>query len=217
MAATEPDRSAAQFIEPDAALDELRAAAAHCTGCDLYKNATQTVFGEGPADAKVMLVGEQPGDAEDREGHPFVGPAGQLLDRALAEAGIDRDRVYVTNAVKHFKWTVVRGKRRLHKTPSVLEVRACVPWLHAEIARVRPHVLVLLGSTAAKSVLGPGFRVTLSRGLPLPSALAERVVATVHPSSLLRTPDTDARARAFAQFVEDLRTAVGRGRDDGDD
>jgi DNA polymerase len=205
-------KSAAPFIDPDASLDELREAAAHCTGCDLYKTATQTVFGEGPADAEIMLVGEQPGDAEDRAGHPFVGPAGRLLDKALAEAGIDRKQVYVTNAVKHFKWTIARGTRRLHQTPKVIEVRACAPWLRAEIERVEPRVLILLGATAAKSVLGADFRVTLHRGEPVPSELAKRVFATVHPSSLLRTPDPDARARAYAEFVEDLRKAAETGR-----
>jgi len=204
-----PARTATPFVKPDATLAGLRAAAEHCTGCDLYHNATQTVFGEGPDDAAVMLVGEQPGDAEDRAGHPFVGPAGRLLDKALAEAGIDRSRVYVTNAVKHFKWSVVRGQKRLHQTPKVIEIRACAPWLRAEIERIRPRVLILLGATAAKSVLGPGFRVTRHRGEPIPSALAELVVATVHPSSLLRLPDPRARARAYAGFVADLRRAVG--------
>jgi len=208
MTRKDPEKTAAPFIKPDASLDELREAAEHCTGCDLYKNATQTVFGEGPDDARVMLVGEQPGDAEDRAGHPFVGPAGRLLDKALADAGIDRKQVYVTNAVKHFKWTVVRGQRRIHQTPKVIEIRACAPWLRAEIERVKPRLLILLGGTAAKSVLGPSFRVTLHRGEPVPSDLAERVVATVHPSSLLRVPDPDARARAYADFVEDLRKAA---------
>jgi len=209
MMRKEPEKTAAPFIKPDASLAELREAAEHCTGCDLYKKATQTVFGEGPADATVMLVGEQPGDAEDRAGLPFVGPAGRLLDQALAEAGIDRGKVYVTNAVKHFKWTVVRGARRLHQSPKTVEIRACAPWLRAEIERVKPRVLILLGATAAKSVLGPSFRVTLHRGEPVPSDLAERVVATVHPSSLLREPDPDARARAFAELVADLRRAAG--------
>ncbi len=208
MARKEPEQTAAPFVQPDASLGELREAATHCTGCDLYKNATQTVFGEGPDDATVMLVGEQPGDAEDRSGHPFVGPAGQLLDRALVDAGIDRSRVYVTNAVKHFKWTVVRGRRRLHATPKTVEIRACAPWLRAEIDRVRPRLIILLGATAAKSVLGPSFRVTLHRGEPMPSELAERVVATVHPSSLLRIPDSEARERAYGELVKDLRKAA---------
>lgn len=208
MTGKDAEKTAEPFIRPDASLDELREAAEHCTGCDLYQNATQTVFGEGPDDAPVMLVGEQPGDAEDRAGHPFVGPAGRLLDKALAEAGIDRSRVYVTNAVKHFKWSVVRGHKRLHQTPKIIEVRACAPWLRAEIERVRPRVVILLGATAAKSVLGPSFRVTLHRGERVPSDLAERVVATVHPSSLLRMPDAEARARAFDEFVDDLRKAA---------
>jgi DNA polymerase len=209
MTHKEPEKSAAPFIKPDASLAELREAAEHCTGCDLYQNATQTVFGEGPGDAAVMLVGEQPGDAEDRAGHPFVGPAGRLLDMALAEAGIDRKQVYVTNAVKHFKWTIMRGKKRLHQSPKILEIRACAPWLRAEIERVKPRIVILLGATAAKSVLGSSFRVTLHRGEPVPSELAERVVATVHPSSLLRVADPQARARAYAQFVADLRKAAG--------
>lgn len=211
MPAKEPEKSAAPFIEADASLPELREAAAHCTGCDLYKNATQTVFGEGPEDAAVMLVGEQPGGAEDRSGRPFVGPAGRLLDKALAEAGIDRSQVYVTNAVKHFKWTIVRGHKRLHQTPQVIEVRACAPWLRAEIERIRPRIVILLGASAAKSVLGPGFRVTQQRGQPMPSDLAERVVATVHPSSLLRTTDPEARARAYDEFVDDLKKAAAGG------
>ena len=209
MTDKEPDQSAAPFIKPDASLEELREAAGHCTGCDLYRNATQTVFGEGPGDAAVMLVGEQPGDAEDRAGHPFVGPAGRLLDKALAEAGIDRRQVYVTNAVKHFKWVSVRGKKRLHQSPKIIEIRACAPWLRAEIERVKPRIVILLGATAAKSVLGPDFRVTLHRGEPVPSELAKRVVATVHPSSLLRVADPQARARAYAEFVADLRRAAG--------
>lgn len=208
MPPTPPRPTAAPFVKPDATLAELRAAAAACTGCDLHKNATQTVFGEGPDDARVMLVGEQPGDAEDRQGHPFVGPAGRLLDRALAEAGIDRSRIYVTNAVKHFKWIFTRGHKRLHQTPRTVEVEACAPWLEAEIARVKPEVLILLGATAAKSLLGAGFRVTAQRGVPQPSPLAPRVVATIHPSALLRMADADERERAYAAFVADLRAAV---------
>jgi DNA polymerase len=188
-------------------LDRLRADAAECTNCDLYKHATQTVFGEGPAHARIMLVGEQPGDQEDVAGHPFVGPAGRLLDKALAEAGIPRGRAYVTNAVKHFKW-VLRGKKRLHQKPKVIEIKACAPWLEAEIETVKPHVVVAMGATAARSLLGPGVRVTKQRGVPLTSELGTKVVLTVHPSSLLREPDPDARARNFAAFVADLRVAA---------
>jgi DNA polymerase len=194
-------------IEPDASLAELRAAAAECTACDLYRHATQTVFGEGPADAAVMFVGEQPGDAEDVAGRPFVGPAGRLLDRAMAEAGIDRDAAYVTNAVKHFKW-IARGKKRLHQKPRVIEIEACSPWLAAEIERVKPRVLVCLGATAAQALLGRRFSVMRDRGKPVPSNLAERVIATVHPSSLLRQPDAESRAREYGRFVADLRAAV---------
>jgi DNA polymerase len=185
----------------------LRAAAAVCTGCDLYKNATQTVFGEGPARAPLLLVGEQPGDAEDRAGQPFVGPAGKLLDKALAAAGIERRRVYVTNAVKHFKWEP-RGKKRLHKKPNALEINACLPWLLAEIDRVQPAAIVCLGATAAQALLGKAFRVTRVRGKPVPSNLANVVVATVHPSSLLREPDPTQRERNFNMFVHDLAVAA---------
>ena len=159
----------------------LRREAADCRACDLYKNATQTVFGEGAQGAEVMLIGEQPGDAEDRAGRPFVGPAGKLLDRALADAGIDRGQAYVTNAVKHFKW-IQRGKKRLHQKPNVIQIEACVPWLQAEIEVVAPHVIVLLGATAAQAILGKSFRVTRERGKPVPSNLAPMVIATVHPS-----------------------------------
>jgi DNA polymerase len=161
------------------------------------------VFGEGPAHADIMLVGEQPGDVEDRAGRPFVGPAGQLLDRLLVEAGIDRDRAYVTNAVKHFKW-VPRGKRRIHSKPGSLEIRACGPWLEAEIAAVEPRALVCLGATAAQALLGPAFRVTRDRGRFLESSLAPLVLATVHPSSLLRAPDEASRAAEIRRFVADL-------------
>jgi uracil-DNA glycosylase len=200
-------RTAEPFIDPDASLGELRAASAECTGCDLYKNATQTVFGEGRVRSDLMLVGEQPGDAEDLSGKPFVGPAGKLLDKALAAAGIERSRVYVTNAVKHFKWEP-RGKKRLHKKPNTMEVNACAPWLLAEIDRVQPTVIVCLGATAAQSLLGKSFRVTKQRGKPVPSNLANAVMATVHPSSLLREPDPDARAANFERFVADLKVAA---------
>jgi uracil-DNA glycosylase len=198
-----PDSPVRELIPADPDLDRLRAAAAGCHGCDLWAQATQTVFGEGAAGADVMLVGEQPGDAEDLAGRPFVGPAGRLLDQALAEAGIARDRAYVTNAVKHFKW-VRRGKVRLHQKPNAAEVHACRPWLEAELAVVRPRVLVCLGATAAQALLGPSFRVTRQRGELLDSDLAPKVLATVHPSSILRAPDEEARELAYKGFVADL-------------
>ena len=185
-------------------LSRLRRAAAKCTACPLYKNATQTVFGEGAAHADVVFVGEQPGDSEDREGRPFIGPAGQLLDRALEEAGIDRKKVYVTNAVKHFKWEP-RGKRRLHKTPNSRDIAACRPWLEAELSILEPRVLVALGGTAAKSILGNEVRVLRDRGKILPSDFSKQTVVTVHPSSLLRAPDEAARAAAYEEFLQDLR------------
>ena len=184
----------------------VRAAAKDCTACDLHKRSTQTVFGEGANQARLMLVGEQPGDAEDLSGHPFVGPAGKLLDRALAEAGIDRAQVYVTNVVKHFKWEP-RGKRRIHKKPDAGEIAACRPWLGTEIALVQPHAIVCLGATAAQTILGKQFRVTLDRGKFIKSTLAPLVLATVHPSSLLRAPDEATRRRETARFIDDLRKA----------
>jgi DNA polymerase len=186
--------------EPD--LDQLRDIAQGCTGCDLYLHGTQTVFGEGARKADVMLVGEQPGDQEDRKGRPFVGPAGRLLDDALEQAGIDRRRAYVTNVVKHFKWEA-RGKRRIHKKPNASEIMACRPWLDAEIEVVHPRALVCLGATAAQALLGKAFRVSRSRGEPVDSELAPLVMATVHPSSILRGPEEE-RAQAFKQFVSDL-------------
>jgi DNA polymerase len=186
-------------------LQGAREAAAGCRACDLYRRGTQTVFGEGPERADVMLVGEQPGDAEDIAGHPFVGPAGRLLDRALEEAGIDRGVVYVTNVVKHFKWEP-RGKRRIHTRPNASEIAACRPWLETEIALVRPRVLVCLGATAAQALLGRAFRVSQRRGTFVESALAPRVMATVHPSSILRAPDDQARREEMRRFVEDLKT-----------
>jgi DNA polymerase len=185
-------------------LHKLRAAAAKCEACPLYKNATQTVFGEGACHAKLVLVGEQPGDQEDRAGQPFVGPAGQLLDRALEEAGIDRREAYVTNAVKHFKWEP-RGKRRLHKKPSSRDIAACKPWLQAELQTITPRVLVLLGSTAAQSIFGPKVRVLRDRGHAMASEYCEKTFVTVHPSSLLRAPDEESRARNYAEFVSDLK------------
>src|SRR3954469_8287600 len=199
--------SAADFIPSNPTLQKLRTAAAGCRGCDLRVNATQTVFGEGPRSADVMLVGEQPGDQEDRQGHPFVGPSGQLLDAALEEAGIDRNRVYVTNSVKHFKFVVIERGRRLHKKPSAGEVRACNPWLEEEIRLVKPRVIVALGATAAQALLGKQFRVTQSRGRPLASELAEAIVATVHPSSILRAP-ADARDDARREFLADLKAVA---------
>ena len=182
----------------------LRDAAARCTGCDLYKNATQTVFGEGPESARVMLVGEQPGDAEDLAGHPFVGPAGRLLDRCLVEAGIDRRQTYVTNVVKHFKW-VPRGPRRIHSKPGAVEIEACFPWLEAEISVVKPQIVVALGATAAQALFGRAFRVTRDRGRLVPFALAPCALATVHPSALLRAPDEATRRQEIDRFIEDLR------------
>ncbi len=190
-------------------VDDLAEAAASCKGCDLWQNATQTVFGEGEERAVMMLVGEQPGDQEDLAGKPFVGPAGKLLDRALDEAGIDRRRVYVTNAVKHFRWTR-RGKRRLHEKPNAGQVRACRPWLEAEIEVVQPRIIVLMGATAAQSLMGPAFRVSKQRGEVLPSPAGLPVLATVHPSSILRAPDDKSREEALATFIADLRVAAGR-------
>ena len=185
-------------------LNKLREAAKGCRACHLYRHATQTVFGEGPRRAEVMMVGEQPGDAEDLAGHPFVGPAGKLLDRALAEAGIDRKIVYVTNVVKHFKFEA-RGKRRIHAKPNGSEIAACRPWLETEIALVQPRVLVCLGATAAQALLGTSFKVTQQRGRFVASTLAPRVTATVHPSSILRAPDDAGRRAELARFVADLR------------
>ena len=188
-------------------LAEVAAAARGCTACHLYKIGTQTVFGEGPKRAKIIFLGEQPGDQEDLAGKPFVGPAGKLLDRALEEAGIARDDVYVTNTVKHFKWEP-RGKRRIHQKPNSREIAACRPWMEAELRVVKPKLLVCLGSTAAQAIFGPSFRVTRERGKVLESPLTSRVLATVHPSSLLRQPDEESRAREYALFVEDLRAAA---------
>jgi uracil-DNA glycosylase len=199
--------TAAPFVPDRPTLPKLRAAAAGCTGCHLYKLGTQTVFGEGSADADVVFVGEQPGDQEDLAGKPFVGPAGRVLDEGLAAAGIDRSHVYVTNAVKHFKWEP-RGKRRIHQKPNWAEMTACRPWLEAELAVVQPDVLVCLGATAAQSLLGRQFRVTKTRGVPVESDLAPSVVATVHPSSILRAPDEGARQEAMQDFVRDLKAVA---------
>jgi uracil-DNA glycosylase len=203
-----PPSAALDLIPDRPDLDALRAAAAGCTACPLYRDATQTVFGEGASGATVMLVGEQPGDKEDLAGRPFVGPAGRLLDQALEEAGIDRGLAYVSNVVKHFKFER-RGKVRLHKKPNAEEVHACRPWLEAELAVVRPQVLVLLGATAAQALLGSGFRVSQQRGQFLDADLAPRVLATVHPSSILRAPDEEARALAYKGLVADLVTVAG--------
>ena len=199
--------SAADFIPSHPTLPTLREAAAHCHGCDLWAVGTQTVFGEGPRAAELMFVGEQPGDKEDRAGEPFVGPSGKLLDAALEAAGIERSRVYVTNAVKHFKWERgEKGKRRIHKKPNAMEVRACRPWLEEEIALVKPRVIVCLGATAAQSLLGKEFRVTQHRGEAIESEWADAVFATVHPSAVLRTPSA-ARERAEQEFFADIDRA----------
>jgi uracil-DNA glycosylase len=210
--------TAADFVPDSHDLDTLTEAAQGCKGCDLYLNANQTVFGAGSTDADMMLVGEQPGDQEDKAGAPFVGPAGKLLDKALVAAGVERDRLYVTNAVKHFKFTLPeRGKRRIHKTPSRTEVVACRPWLFAEMMSVEPDVVVLLGATAAKSLMGNDFRLTAHRGeamhLPAIDEMADldfdpRIAVTVHPSSVLRGPPED-REKAFDALVSDLRFAAG--------
>ncbi len=189
-------------------IEKLREAAAGCKACDLWRLGTQTVFGEGSRHAKVMFVGEQPGDQEDLQGRPFVGPAGRVLDKALEIAGVDRNDVYVTNAVKHFKWEP-RGKRRIHKKPRQLEIAACRPWLEAEIAVTKPEVVVCLGATAAQSLLGPKFKVTERRGEVMPSKLAPFIVATVHPSSILRAPDEEARQEAMTAFVDDMKAIAG--------
>jgi DNA polymerase len=199
--------TAAPLVPERATLPKLREAAAGCTACDLYKLGTQTVFGEGAQASEVMFVGEQPGDQEDRAGRPFVGPAGRVLDEGMEAAGIDRRSAYVTNAVKHFKWQA-RGKRRIHQKPNAFEQAACRPWLEAELEAVRPRVLVLLGATAAQSLLGSSFRVTKMRGVPVASDLAPTVLATVHPSSILRAPDEEARRQAMADFVSDLRVVA---------
>jgi len=185
-------------------LPALREAAAGCRACDLYKTGTQTVFGEGAGHAQVMFVGEQPGDREDREGKPFVGPAGRVLDEALVEAGIDRRHVYITNAVKHFKWKP-QGKRRLHQKPNAAEINACRPWLDAEIAVVKPHLLVLLGATAAQALLGRDFRVSVQRGQLMERPGLPPMMATVHPSSILRAPDDETREIEMRAFVQDLK------------
>ena len=201
MKADPVERSAAPYIPPKPTLPKLRVAAQLCKGCDLYLQATQAVLGEGPSRARVMMIGEQPGDREDLEGKPFVGPAGKLLDKALLEAGIDRADLYLSNAVKHFK-NEPRGKRRIHKKPNAAEVRACRPWLDAELDLVRPEIIVCLGATAAQSILGSKFKLMEQRGKLIPHDRARYILATVHPASVLRIPD--GREAAFALFVRDL-------------
>ncbi len=200
------DETAAPLVPDKPSIPKLKEAAARCTACPLHETGTQTVFGEGSAKAEVMFVGEQPGDQEDLQGKPFVGPAGKLLDTALEEAGIDRSQVYVTNVVKHFKWQA-RGKRRIHQKPNWSEIAACRPWLEAELEVVEPRVLVCLGATAAQALLGRDFRVSRQRGKPVDSDLAEHVLATVHPSSILRA-DEDQREQEYQEFVRDLKTVA---------
>src|SRR5436305_3632818 len=195
--------SAAEFLPRGRSLEALARAAEGCRGCPLYEDATQTVFGQGRSSARLLLVGEQPGDKEDKEGEPFVGPAGRLLDRALEEAGIDRSEAYVTNAVKHFKWKP-RGSRRLHQTPRVGEIEACKPWLEAELQAVEPGAVLAMGATAARSLFGPKVKVTKDRGKPLESPLAAVAAVTIHPSAILRLRDHDEREAEFAAFVTDL-------------
>jgi uracil-DNA glycosylase len=202
-------QSAAALIPANSTLAELRAIAAGCRACDLWKKGTQTVFGEGPSKARVMFIGEQPGDREDIEGRPFVGPAGRILDEALAQAGISRNDVYVTNVVKHFRWEAAsRGKRRIHKKPRASEINACRPWLDAELALVKPRVLVCLGTTAAQSLLGKNFSVLRDRGKFVNSPLAPSVMGTVHPSSILRSPDSETRKSEMKAFIGDLKKVV---------
>jgi len=203
----EVKRGAEPFVPKTTSLKVLRPAVQECRGCDLYKRATQGVFGAGPATARVMFVGEQPGDQEDLQGEPFVGPAGALLDKALADAGIPRDDAYVTNAVKHFSWEP-RGKRRIHKKPRVSEMKACRPWLEAELRAVKPVVVVCLGAVGAQSVLGTDFKLMQNRGKVLSSPLADRVVATIHPSAVLRAPDSEGRRAAYEMLVADLKVVA---------
>jgi uracil-DNA glycosylase family protein len=194
--------SAAQWVPLTRDLDQLRAAAQACRGCELYQHATQVVFGEGPQHAKVVMVGEQPGDEEDQKGHPFVGPSGRLLSKAMHEAGLDREKIYVTNAVKHFKF-IERGKRRIHAKPSGIEISACRPWLEAELASIEPELVVCLGATAAQSLMGLSFRITKERGNFFPHRLAKQLVATVHPSAILRVPER--YEEEYQLFVRDLQ------------
>src|SRR5213593_1679885 len=200
--------SAAPFVPAGAGLAELRAAAARCTGCDLYRHATQMVFGRGDDKARIVLVGEQPGDQEDRQGAPFVGPAGEVLDRALAEVGLSREQLYITNAVKHFKFEE-RGKRRIHQTPRLSEIAACRPWMEAEIAAIKPEVLVCLGATSARAIVAADFRLLRDRGRFFPTRWTEKTIATLHPSAVLRGEDETQQTRLYGMLVEDLRLVAG--------
>ena len=202
-----PARGAESFVPASAGLADLRAAAARCEGCDLFRHASQTVFGRGPEDARIVFVGEQPGDQEDRQGAPFVGPAGEVFDRALQEVGLARERVYVTNVVKHFKF-VERGRRRIHQTPRATEINACRPWMEAELAAIKPRTLVCLGATAARALLGAGFRLMQEHGRWVESRWAPRTMATLHPSAVLRGEDDAAQARLYAMLVDDLRSVA---------
>ena len=200
-------QSAAPWVPPTHDLEKLQAAAPACRGCDLYRHATQVVFGEGPQDSNVVMVGEQPGDEEDQKGHPFVGPSGRLLSKAMHEAGLDREKIYVTNAVKHFKF-IERGKRRIHAKPSGIEISACKPWLEAELTAIEPELVVCLGATAAQSLMGPAFRITRERGKFFPHPWAKELVATVHPSAILRMPDR--YEEEYDLFLRDLRIIAQR-------
>jgi uracil-DNA glycosylase family protein len=200
---------AEQYVPEKATLVKLREAAQHCEGCDLFRAATQAVMGQGPKSARVVMVGEQPGDKEDRAGKPFVGPAGEILDRAMEDAGLVRDEIFLTNAVKHFRFEE-RGKRRIHKTPSTAEVVACTPWLEAELKLVKPELIVCLGAVAAKAVIGKSHRLLQERGKFFPHPMAANVTATVHPSSILRAPDSEQREAAYAAFVHDLAAVAKR-------
>ena len=206
MAATQ-QKTAAAWVPATHDLARLRAAAVKCQGCDLYQRATQVVFGEGPRDARVVMVGEQPGDEEDRKGHPFIGPSGRLLSKAMAEAGLEREKIYVTNAVKHFKF-VERGKRRIHAKPNGIEISACKPWLEAELSSIEPDLVVCLGATAAQSLMGRSFRITAERGKFFPHAWAKEIVATVHPSAILRVPDR--YEEEYRLFLNDLQVIAER-------
>ncbi len=204
------ETSAAKWVPETQDLRTLQDAARACQGCELYKRATQVVFGEGPPDAKLVMIGEQPGDEEDRKGHPFVGPAGRVLDKAIREAGLEREKIYVTNAVKHFKFEQ-RGKRRIHSKPSAAEVRACRPWLQAELALIEPEITVCLGVTAVQSLLGPGFRLTEQRGIFFPHPWAKQVVATVHPSTILRA--SERYEEEYQRFLRDMRLIANKAKE----
>ncbi len=204
------NQTAVQWVPATRDLGRLRAAAPGCRGCDLYEHATQVVFGEGPPDAKVVMVGEQPGDEEDQKGRPFVGPSGRLLSKAMHEAGLDREKIYVTNAVKHFKF-IERGKRRIHAKPSGIEISACKPWLEAELTAIEPELVVCLGATAAQSLMGPSFRITKERGHFFPHPWAKQLVATVHPSAVLRVPER--YEEEYGLFVHDLELIAARVRE----